>query len=59
MSCLHMDMVQKLELVTYNKNAEYNKIFTTNNNNNNNNNKLFSFYLVVAKINIFQETGPK
>lgn len=52
-----MDMVQKQEMVTYNKNAEYNKIFTTNNNNNNN--KMFSFYLVVAKINIFQETGPK
>lgn len=50
-----MDMVQKQEMVTYNKNAEYNKNFTTNNNNN----KMFSFYLVVAKINIFQETGPK
>ena len=40
-----MDMVQKQEMVTYNKNAEYNKMFTTNNNNNNNNNnnKCFLF----------------
>ena len=39
-----MDMVQKQEMVTYNKNAEYNKMFTTNNNNNNNNNnKRFLF----------------
>ena len=33
MNCLQMDVVQKQEMVTYNKNAEYNKMFTTNNNN--------------------------